>query len=135
MQGGWKETFAACRFFENRRVTYEHVLQPHRQATLQRMAMHPIVLLVQDTTEVDVTRPNERMKGAGPLSDESQWGFYVHPLWAVTPERIPLGVVHAEIWSRDLAGRISGRMSGGGGSSADDGRGDFRQGRRHLRMF
>ncbi len=99
---GWTETFAAYRFFENPCVTYTGVLQPHRQATLQRMAMHPIVLLVQDTTEVDVTRPNERMKGAGPLSDESQWGFYVHPLWAVTPERIPLGVVHTEIWSRDL---------------------------------
>ncbi len=41
--GGWKETFAAYRFFENRRVTYERVLQPHRQATLQRIAMHPVV--------------------------------------------------------------------------------------------
>jgi hypothetical protein len=100
--GGWKETFATYRFFENRRVSYERVLQPHRQATLQRMTMHPVVLLIQDTTEADVTRPQERMKGAGPLSDESQWGFYVHPLLAVTPERIPLGVVQGEIWSRDL---------------------------------
>ena len=29
-------------------------------------------------------------------------GFYAHPLLAVTPERIPLGVVKAEIWARDL---------------------------------
>jgi len=100
--GGWKETFAAYRFFENRRVTYERVLQPHRQATLQRIAMHPVVLMLQDTTEADVTRPKERMKGAGPMRDELQWGFYVHPLLAVTPERIPLGVVDADVWARDL---------------------------------
>jgi hypothetical protein len=101
--GGWKETFAAYRFFANQRVTCERVLQPHRQATLQRIAMHPVVLMIQDTTEANLTRPKERMKGAGPLSDESQWGFYVHPLLAVTPERIALGVADAEIWSRDLA--------------------------------
>jgi hypothetical protein len=100
--GGWKETFATYRFFENRRVTYQGVLQPHREATLQRIAMYPVVLMIQDTTEANVTRPKERMKGAGPLSDELQWGFYVHPLLAVTPERISLGVVDAKIWSRDL---------------------------------
>jgi len=99
---GWKETFAAYRFFGNRRVTAERVLQPHRRATLQRLAMHPIVLMIQDTTEIDITRRKERMKGAGPMSDESQWGFYAHPLLAVTPERIPLGVVDADVWSRDL---------------------------------
>ena len=42
------------------------------------------------------------MEGAGPLNDESRWGFYDHPLFAFTPERIPLGVVDAEIWARDL---------------------------------
>ncbi|MCY2991193.1 MAG: hypothetical protein NTY19_25440 [Planctomycetota bacterium] len=35
-------------------------------------------------------------------NDESRWGFYAHPLLAVTPERIPLGMVKAEIWAQDL---------------------------------
>jgi hypothetical protein len=100
--GGWNETLAAYRFFENQRVTSARVLQPHRQATLQRIGMHPIVLMIQDTTEINVTRRQERMKGAGPMSDESQWGFYVHPLLAVTPERVSLGVTDVEIWARDL---------------------------------
>ena len=99
---GWKEANAAYRFFGNRRVQAEKILQPHREATLKRIAEHPVVLLIQDTTEIEVTRPKERMKGAGPLNEESRWGFYDHPLFAITPERLPLGVVHAEIWARDL---------------------------------
>jgi hypothetical protein len=109
--GGWTETCGAYRFFENKQVGYQGILKPHRQATVQRIAKHSVVLLVQDTTELDVTRPQERMKGAGPLNDESRWGFYAHPLWAVTPERIPLGVVGAEIWARDLAEFRAGQQA------------------------
>jgi hypothetical protein len=101
--GGWAETAGAYRFFANQRVDAEGVLHPHRAATLSRIAEHPVVVLIQDTSEFDVTRPEERMKGAGPLNDESRWGFYNHPLLAVTPERLPLGVVSAKIWARDLA--------------------------------
>jgi hypothetical protein len=99
--GGWTETNAAYRFFGSHRVTAEKVLAPHREATLKRIAEHDVVLLVQDTTELDVTRPEEWMKGAGPLNDEFRCGFYLHPLWAITPERVPLGTVKAEIWARD----------------------------------
>ena len=74
--GGWTETCAAYRFFDNQRVDARKVLEPHRAATLKRIAEHRVVLVVQDTTELDLTRPQERMKGAGPLNDESRWGFY-----------------------------------------------------------
>lgn len=100
--GGWSEIQAAYRFLANERVTAEKILQPHRESTLQRIAQEPIVLFVQDTTEINVTRPQEWMKGAGPLNDESRCGFYNHPLLAVTPTGIPLGVVHTNIWARDL---------------------------------
>ena len=100
--GGWTETMGAYRFFGNKRVTWQGVLKPHREATLLRIAEHPVALLIQDTTKCDVTRPRERMRNAGPLNEESRWGFYNHPVFAVNPEGIPLGVVHAEIWSRDL---------------------------------
>jgi hypothetical protein len=100
--GGWTECLAAYRFFANERVDSEGVLQPHREATLNRIGEHAVVLMVQDTTELDLTRPQQQMKDAGPLNDESRWGFYDHPLVAFTPERIPLGVVHATIWARDL---------------------------------
>ena len=100
--GGWTDTHATYRFFKSKRVDAQKVLAPHREATLDRIAEHDVVLIIQDTTELDLTRPQERMKGAGPLNDESRWGFYAHPLLVVTPERIPLGVVKAEIWARDL---------------------------------
>jgi hypothetical protein len=39
--------------------------------------------------------------GAGPLSDEQRTGFFPHVPLAVTPERLPLGVIDAMTWGRD----------------------------------
>ena len=100
---GWAETMAAYRWFAHRRVTVPAVLAPHQQATQQRLQQYPVVLLVQDTTELEVTRREEVMGGAGPLNDASRRGFYCHAQLALTPERLPLGLVAAEIWARDAA--------------------------------
>jgi hypothetical protein len=98
---GWTETQGAYRFFNHPRVTAEAVLQPHRDATIRRMAEHPVALLVQDTTELDFTRPQRRVQGAGPLNWEERIGFFQHVQLAVTPERLALGVVAATTWGRD----------------------------------
>jgi hypothetical protein len=99
--GGWNETTAAYRFFENDRVDDRKVLKPHFDATLKRIREHGVVLVVQDTTEIDVTRPAEKMEGAGPLNGEKWLGFYNHVAQAYTPEGIPPGVVDARIHARD----------------------------------
>jgi hypothetical protein len=99
--GGWAETLGAYRFFAHPRVTAEEVLRPHGQATLGRIAEHPVVLLPQDTTELDFTRPREQVAGAGPLNWERRTGFFQHVQLAVTPERLPLGVIDAMTWGRD----------------------------------
>jgi len=52
---GWSETQAAYRFFSNERVTPEKILTPHREATVQRLRQHPVVLCVEDTSELDFT--------------------------------------------------------------------------------
>jgi hypothetical protein len=49
--GGWAETQAAYRFFDNDKVTFEKVLEPHSNATLERIRTQPVVLLPQDTTD------------------------------------------------------------------------------------
>ena len=98
---GASETIAAYRFFDNDRVDEQEVLKPHQDATLNRIAEHDVVLLVEDTTEFDVTRPEEQMEGSGPLSDEFHVGFHNHAMLAVTPDRIPLGIINANIWARD----------------------------------
>jgi Transposase Tn5 dimerisation domain/Transposase DNA-binding len=99
--GTWAETIAAYRLFAHPRVTAEAVLRPHRDATLVRIAEHPVVLIPQDTTELDFTHPKKPVRGAGPLSYEERTGFFQHIQLAVTPERLPLGVIEAATWGRD----------------------------------
>src|SRR5262245_32370980 len=98
---GRAEIQAAYRFVDNDRVDEHKVLAPHRDATVQRIRAQPVALIPQDTTEIDVTRRNEVMTDAGPLNDGTRVGFFTHALLAMTPERLPLGVVHAESHARD----------------------------------
>ena len=101
---GRAEIEAAYRFLDNKKVGDKEVLRPHRDATLERIRAEKVVLIPQDTTELDMTRPREVMTGAGPLNDESRVGFHDHALLAYTPEGVPLGVVAADIWARDFDG-------------------------------
>ncbi len=94
-------TTAAYRFFDNPKTTPAAVLGPHAAATLGRMRAHPVVIVAQDTTELDLTRPAERV--GGPLNDDTRWGLFAHPLLAMTPDRVPLGVLGADVWGRDPA--------------------------------
>lgn len=96
---GLAETQAAYRFFDNEEVTSEKVLRPHRDATLERVRGQKVVIVAQDTSELDLTRKQEKV--GGPLNDKSRWGLFVHPLLVMTPERVPLGVWQAEFFSRD----------------------------------
>jgi hypothetical protein len=101
--GDWAETMAAYRFFaqantKRRGLTWESILQPHIESSQARMAQHPVVLCLQDTTELDFN--GQDIEGLGPLSYEAQRGMYLHPTYAVTPEREPLGVIDAWMWAR-----------------------------------
>jgi len=96
---GRAEMAAAYRFFDNDKVTFEKVLEPHFDRTRERLAEQQVALLVQDTSEIDVTRPEASMKGAGSL-DGSRVGFLLHEMQAFTPQGIPLGTVWAEIINR-----------------------------------
>src|SRR4051812_14739686 len=72
--GGFAEMTAAYRLFDNEKVSFEKILAAHREATRKRIAEQSLVLLVQDTSEVDVTRPHEQVRGAGPLDGQARWG-------------------------------------------------------------
>ena len=101
---GRAETEAAYRFLDNDKVGKDQVLLPHRTATLERIRAEKVVLIPQDTTELDMTRPRELMTGAGPLNDESRVGFHNHVLLAFSTEGVPLGGIAAETWARDFDG-------------------------------
>ena len=54
------------------------MLEVHTTRTVTRMAGQPVVLCIQDTTELDFTTP-PGIAGLGRLSYEAQHGLYVHP--------------------------------------------------------
>lgn len=94
------EMTAVYRFFDNERVTWQKVLDPHIKATQKRIASCDTILLVQDTTEINVTRPKMQVEGAGPLGGVRQ-GALLHPMSAFTVDGTPLGLVWADFWTRD----------------------------------
>jgi hypothetical protein len=99
--GGRAEMEAAYRLFDNDKVTFENILKSHCRATSERIAAQEVVILAQDTTEVDLSRPEQQVHGAGPLNEGTRWGALLHLLHAFTPDGTPLGTVHAAPWVRD----------------------------------
>lgn len=97
---GWAESIATYRFFDNERITEAAILEPHREATLQRVQAQKRVLVIQDTTEIDYTSKKD-LEGMGPLSVEQRQGFFAHSQYVVTPERLPLGVWGTKIYARN----------------------------------
>ncbi|WP_175233562.1 IS4 family transposase, partial [Paraburkholderia humisilvae] len=106
---GWGETMAAYRFFDNDKVEWHAILEPHWQRTQERMQAHRVVLCVQDTTELDFN--GQGAIGLGPLTYEAQRGMFVHPTYAVTPQREPLGILDAWMWAREKKDK-SGQRGG-----------------------
>ena len=96
---GWAETIGAYRFLGNEEVEWTDMMRPHWERTTARMRQSPVVLCIADTTELDFN--GQEMEGAGPLSYEVQRGMYLHPTYAVTPDREPLGVIDAWMWARE----------------------------------
>jgi hypothetical protein len=88
------------RFFNNDKVTPDKILQPHIEATQRRIDAVEFALLVQDTTEIDLTRPEQQVDGAGPMDCESRRGAFFHPMIAFDAEGVPLGIVGQKSWTR-----------------------------------
>lgn len=70
-------------------VDWQVILEPHWHRKQQRMAEQAVLLCLQDSTELDFN--GQQARGLGPLSYEAQRAMYVHPTYAVTTTREPLG--------------------------------------------
>lgn len=75
------------------------LLEPHGLETRHLAGDQPVTLLVQDTTSFDFTAHHETT-GLGPIGDGRGRGFHLQTVLAVTPDRLPLGVLGAEFWLR-----------------------------------
>lgn len=80
----------------------EQILDPHCQATRERMRGQAVVLAIQDTTQMNLT-DHPHTEGLGYLNDLEHRGYFLHSTLMVTPQRTPLGLIQQQVWVRDPA--------------------------------
>jgi len=92
----------AYRLLANPMLSLDTLLKPHIEATVARMAEHPIVLAVQDTTSLNYST-HRRTEGLGPINTrvDGAQGLKLHDTLALTPEGRMLGILDAECWARE----------------------------------
>jgi hypothetical protein len=93
---------AAYRFFDNDYIRAEAMRVSHGASTQRRMRAVPLVLAVQDTTILDWTT-HPATTGLGPVATSSSrhQGLLAHTTLAITPDRVPLGLLQQQVWARD----------------------------------
>ena len=80
----WKAGKAVYRLLDEPDVTFGALMQPHWQQTRQRMESLPLILLVQDTTDLDFSHRG-KMSGLGEIGDGNGRGIYLQTVLAVEP--------------------------------------------------
>ena len=97
--GSRADQTAAYRFFDNEAIDPDAILAGHHHALRRRLGCVPVVLAVQDTTEFHFAG-RTALAGAGPLSNRHGHGFLAHSTLALTPQRVPLGLIAQQVWGR-----------------------------------
>lgn len=102
--GTWARTKGAYRFFDHAGVTPEVILAGHQAAALERSVPHKIVLMVQDTTSLNYAC-QEADSGLGSLGnrEDQALGLWLHTTLAVDEAGTALGLMQAQMWTRDPA--------------------------------
>ena len=96
----WRETKALYRLLDEPDVTFAALMQPHVQQTRDQANASPVVLLVQDTTDIDLTH-RHKISGVGQIGNERGRGFFVQTVLAVRPQiREVLGCMAQEPFVR-----------------------------------
>src|SRR5258707_3602218 len=96
----WKETKALYRLLDEPDVTFAALMQPHFEQTRDQANASSVVLLVQDTTDIDLSH-RRKISGVGHIGNERGRGFFVQTVLAVRPEtREVLGCLTQEPFVR-----------------------------------
>jgi hypothetical protein len=92
----WKDVIALYRLLDEADVTFEALMRPHFEQTRERIEARPVVLLVQDTTELDFTL-HPKTTGLGPIGDHRGRGMLLQTVLAIDPTTQELlGCAHQE---------------------------------------
>lgn len=89
----------AYRFFSNPLVTPEKILKPHSVETVQRCKLQSVVLVIQDSSDVDYTYL-DCLEGFGSLHPHVEKGYRIHPILTATEEGTPLGILSTFNYTR-----------------------------------
>src|SRR6266496_1740199 len=96
----WRETKALYRLLDEPDVSFAALMQPHLHQTREQANASPVVLLVQDTTDIDLSH-RHKISGVGQIGNERGRGFFVQTVLAVRPEtREVLGCIAQEPFVR-----------------------------------
>jgi Transposase DNA-binding/Transposase DDE domain len=96
----WKETKALYRLLDEPDVTFDALMHPHFQQTREQANSAPVVLMVQDTTDIDLSH-RHKISGVGQIGNERGRGFFVQTVLAVRPQtREVLGCIAQEPFVR-----------------------------------
>ena len=78
----WKETKALYRLLDEPDVTFAALMEPHLQESRHQANSSSVVLLVQDTTDIDLSH-RHKISGVGQIGNERGRGFFVQTVLAV----------------------------------------------------
>jgi hypothetical protein len=93
------------RLFGREETTLESVTRPHVIQTRDRCAGQGRLLAIQDTTVLDFTA-HSSIEGIGPVTTvEDSRGLLLHTVLCVSADRVPLGILGMQLWTRDPASR------------------------------
>lgn len=81
----WKDVNALYRLLDDVDVTFEGLIQPHFQQTHREVETETVVLLVQDTREIDLTHRGN-MAGMGQIGNANGRGMLLQTVLAVVPQ-------------------------------------------------
>lgn len=95
----WADAKGAYRLFSNDRVHPEEILSVHASRTLERMALLPRVLVIQDTTFLSLDT-HVKTKGLGLIGSHGNLGVIMHSSLALSEQGLPLGLLDQQIWAR-----------------------------------
>jgi len=100
--GDWAKTKGYYRLIDapdESAIHMANILLPHREQTIRRMKGQPVVLCIQDGSDLNFNNLSQ-CEGLGEIGNNQTGakskGLHVHSMVAITPDGLPLGVVRAE---------------------------------------
>ena len=99
----WNDLRGFYRLCNHPAATVDTLQATHRQLTREAMGQHPLVLVLHDTSEIDLTS-HTALADVGPIGDGRGRGFLQHNSLAIVPDtRHVLGLAHQQLRLREPA--------------------------------